>query len=555
MLLMLKLTIRMYVALFFFTVAVHAVASAPVQGADEGQLLLFMPEIQSNLPDGLSYTVHKPYSELKPAISPTKPWETWAVFGYNSVVTYGPGEFRMYYDCIEGGGAPPGRRLGSKLESGTGAVFRRICLATSSDGLSWAKPDLNVYNRNGSTANNILLEDSGVSVFLDGNPKEPDSRRWKMITSYYAYHSPDGIHWTNYTMKKTVHSDDTKPTAYWVDSLQKYVIYTRNDVLPDYIRYVGRCETDDITDWLENGNCTNVFGPDQHDPATADVYTNAWSPYPTPSNPVVHLFFPSIYSKFPYPGSAYNEPNDGLLDIRFVYTKHIRDNLTYPAGDRRPFVSLGMNGCGLGHQSPYVSGGWCPQFGNEELQNTAFDTSAMYMASGHVLSPNGHEVYFYSSGQPFLHSQGRKVAWGSNTGIRVNRIRRDGFVSIDAGYHFNIPLSEVPQFVVKEALSVPTRCDGEVRLRVNFKTSVVGYVLVGLELADAGEGEGALVGYELGDANKLVGNAVSAAALWRGNTTTITELAGMTVLVRVAMADASLFSLNMVCEPKSTPVA
>ena len=173
---MLKLTIRMYVALFFFTVAVHAVASAPVQGADEGQLLLFMPEIQSNLPDGLSYTVHKPYSELKPAISPTKPWETWAVFGYNSVVTYGPGEFRMYYDCIEGGGAPPGRRLGSKLESGTGAVFRRICLATSSDGLSWAKPDLNVYNRNGSTANNILLEDSGVSVFLDGNPKEPGSK-------------------------------------------------------------------------------------------------------------------------------------------------------------------------------------------------------------------------------------------------------------------------------------------------------------------------------------------------------------------------------------------
>jgi hypothetical protein len=536
---MFKLTMRNCVALFFFTVAVHAVASAPMQVAEEGQLLLFMPEIQGGLPYGLSYTVHKPYSELKPAISPTKPWETYAVFAYNSVVQYGPGEFRIYYDCIEGGGAPPGRRLGSKLKD-TNAVFRRICLATSSDGLSWAKPELNVYNRNGSTANNILLEDSGVSVFLDGNPKEPDSRRWKMITSYYAYHSPDGIHWTNYTMKKTISSDDTKPTAYWVNSLQKYVIYTRNDVGPDYTRYIGRCETDDITNWLENGNCTSVFGPDKHDPATADIYTNAWSPYPSPNDPVVHLFFPSVYSKL-----------IGLLDIRFVYTKHIRDDLTYPAGDRRPFVSLGMNGCGLGHQSPYVSGGWCPQFGNEELQNTAFDTSAMYMASGHVLSPNGHEVYFYSSGQPFLHSQGRKVAWGSNTGIRVNRIRRDGFVSIDAGYHFNVPLSEVPQFVAKETLYVPTSCDGEVRLRVNFKTSVVGYVLVGLEYADAGKGEVPLVGYGLWDANKLVGNAVKAAALWRGNITTITELAGMTVLVRVAMVDATLFSLNMVCDPPS----
>ena len=122
------------------------------------------------------FTVAVHAVELKPAIPPNKPWETWAVFGYNSVVQYGPGEFRMYYDCIEGGGAPSGHRLGSKLKD-TNAVFRRICLATSCDGLSWAKPELNVYNRNGSTANNILLEDSGVSAFLDGNPKEPDWTR------------------------------------------------------------------------------------------------------------------------------------------------------------------------------------------------------------------------------------------------------------------------------------------------------------------------------------------------------------------------------------------
>ena len=45
----------------------------------------------------------------------------------------------------------------------------------------------------------------------------------------------------------------------------------------------------------------------------------------------------------------------------------------------------------------------------------------------------------------------------------------------------------------------------EVRLRVNFKTSVVGYVLVGLKYADAGEGEVPLVDYGLWGANKLVG--------------------------------------------------
>jgi len=132
--LMFKWTMRICAASFFFAVAVHAVASAPVQGADEGQLLLFMPEIQGDLPDGLSYTVHKPYSELKPAISPTKPWETWAVFAYNSVVQYGPGEFRMYYDCVEGVGprldAVWGRSWRTPTQFFAGFVWQLLLMAS-----------------------------------------------------------------------------------------------------------------------------------------------------------------------------------------------------------------------------------------------------------------------------------------------------------------------------------------------------------------------------------------------------------------------------------------
>ena len=33
-------------------------------------------------------------------IEPTEPWESWAVFAYNSVVHVGPGEYRLYYDCV-----------------------------------------------------------------------------------------------------------------------------------------------------------------------------------------------------------------------------------------------------------------------------------------------------------------------------------------------------------------------------------------------------------------------------------------------------------------------
>jgi hypothetical protein len=96
---------------------------------------------------------------------PSEPWESWAVFAYNSVVNVKPGEYRFYYDCIEGTGTPPGGKDATAPESKVGAIsHRRICLATSSDGVVWTKPSLGIFNLNGSTANNILLEDSGVSV-------------------------------------------------------------------------------------------------------------------------------------------------------------------------------------------------------------------------------------------------------------------------------------------------------------------------------------------------------------------------------------------------------
>jgi hypothetical protein len=71
-----------------------------------------------------------------------------------------------------------------------------VCLATSSDGVTWVKPNLGVYTREGSTQNNIVIEDSGNSVFIDHNPAAPASERWKMICSRSAYASPDGITWT-----------------------------------------------------------------------------------------------------------------------------------------------------------------------------------------------------------------------------------------------------------------------------------------------------------------------------------------------------------------------
>eukprot|EP00040_Diaphanoeca_grandis_P030387 m.179576 g.179576 ORF g.179576 m.179576 type:complete len:633 (-) comp31981_c0_seq2:690-2588(-) len=419
------------------------------------QLLLFLDDtLFSTIDPRLSLRMEPP-TKGPWAVTPTEPWESWAVFGYNSVVA-GDGErpHRLYYDCIEGDGVPPGRNmLGS-----SGISHRRICLATSEDGVTWIKPILNIFNWNGSTANNILIEDSGNSVFIDKSAAAPDSQRWKMVCSTSAYASSDGLKWNKLPFSP-VAEDDTKPTALWDPTMEKYVIMVRRD-LPGSGRNIGRCITNNISDWQQAspGGCPTVFGPDELDPSMVDVYTNAWTPYPSIDSPVVHLFFPSFYHHFQQP-NPYGFGNDGILDIRLVITRNLSANLTYTTATnaRSPFVPLGINNCGGTAHAPETPDGWCSPTSGEEAQTSA-DTSAMYMASGHIMSSVGDEVFFYASGQPFTHGgDSGKHLWGNNTGIRVLRSRRDGFVAVEAPYVFNANMSTMPSFTTVD-LQVPTTC-------------------------------------------------------------------------------------------------
>ena len=75
----------------------------------------------------------------------------------------------------------------------------------------------------------------------------------------------------------------------------------------------------------------------------------------------------------------------------------------------------------------------------------------MYMASGYVPSDDGHELYFYSSGQAFTHGgDGQNHSWGNQTGIRRLTVRRDGFVSVNAPYTFPTNRSQLPALTTVE---------------------------------------------------------------------------------------------------------
>ena len=77
------------------------------------------------------------------------------------------------------------------------------CYAESTDGIHWTKPELNLFEFEGSKRNNIVWDGGGThcfAPFLDVNPAAKPEARYKAVTrvegGLLPLGSPDGIHWT-----------------------------------------------------------------------------------------------------------------------------------------------------------------------------------------------------------------------------------------------------------------------------------------------------------------------------------------------------------------------
>ena len=512
--------------------------------ATEREPLLFVDTAVLQSVSQLQLKVHPPEPGDR-ILYPTEPWESWAVFACNSVVQTRPGDanysadtaVRMYYDCVEEGTEEHFGQLG----------WRKTCVAVSPDGLSWTKPSLTIVPYFGQPSN-ILTNCTAPAVFIDRNPHAPVEQRWKMFCDNTVWAGPDGWHFQpmfGRGHKSISHYDDTMDVGYWDHALQRYVVYVRRNVqVPgkapprpgpggDSVRrQIGRCETDDLSDWEKfapSSGCECVFGPDMHDPDDVDVYTSSWTRYAG-----IEWFFPTFYHHFDT-ANPDGFSNDGLLNIRLVASRSTH-NLSYISADngRQPFVAWGLNTCGEDAVHPSLKGGWCND-SDGALATTTFDTSGGYMVAGAVESLDGTSVLVYASGQPFTHGgDAAAVTWANNTGIRVLRSRKHGFVSISAPYQFNQPRSSMPHFVTKP-ITVP---DGEVSLLLNIKTSNVGFAVVELRTRSGS----ALPGFELNASDPIRANSVGARASWNRGARTFSVPDGEVVVV-VAFADAELYSL------------
>lgn len=165
------------------------------------------------------------------------------------------------------------------------------------------------------------------------------------------------------------------------------------------------------------------------------------------------------------------------------------------------------------------------------------------MVTGAAQSLDGNHLYQYYNGARRTHGDAT-TAEGEGMAIGALRMRLDGFVSAEAGYIFNVPTSELPQFI-----TVPVRvpsCLGSEQpaLALNFESSVVGFVLVGLQTPLGA----AIPGHSIDEADQSKGNFISKLATWHSGLWALTDLEHTTVAIHVVASDASIFSLELSCQ-------
>jgi hypothetical protein len=322
------------------------------------------------------------YCEGNPVLKPDKPWETDSKFPtamvFSDGVFYDPADklYKMWY---------------------MGGYTDCTCYATSTDGIHWDKPELDVVP--GTNIVHQAKRDSGT-VWLDLREGDP-ARRYKMLLyllgegsgRYTLYFSQDGIHWSD-PVARTGPAGDRGTFFYnpfrdmWVYSIREYIPAT-----------VGRCrrysESRDVIEgakW-EAGQATPWVGADSLDPIRDDLKT------PCELYNLDCVGYESIllglFSIWRGQPSDRAKPNEIVLG-------YSRDGFNWYRPVRTAFIPVSER-----------YGDW--NWGNVQ-------------SAGGCCLVVGDELWFYVSGRAGV--QGNSGSGVCATGLA--KLRRDGFASMDA---------------------------------------------------------------------------------------------------------------------------
>jgi hypothetical protein len=437
------------------------------------------------------------------------PWEG-AGSGYHSVIRDGD-LYRMYHR---------GSALG--VENGRLKTGKQVyCYAESRDGIHWTKPDLGLFEHNGSKQNNIIWTGVGVhnfAPFLDTRPDCPPESRFKALAGtakeggLFAFHSPDGIHWSLMRDKPVVTKGafDSQNLAFWDNAAGKYRAYFRTFTKgittgkvwkPAGYRAIRTASSADFLSWGDEADLTYEDSPAEH------LYTNQIGPYFRA--PHILIGFPTRYIERGWSPSMRALPQ--LKHRQKRSAAHLRYGTSLTEG----LLMASRNGVhferwneGFLRPGPQRPETWI--YGHNYIATNAVETKSSLPGA-----PN--ELSLYAT----------EGAWtGDSNAIRRYTLRLDGFVSVNAGWKGG------------ELVTRRLRFKGN-RLGINFATSAAGSIRV--EIQDAGGKP--MPGFKLEDCAEVFGDEIDRTVEWKDGSD-VDALAGKTVRLRFVLKDADLYSLK-----------
>jgi len=419
-----------------------------------------------------------------------RPWEG-PFCGYATVVHDGE-RYLLYYRGLPRAG-------------GDGTDNERTCVAISTDGITFSRPELSLFEVEGAAHNNVVLANAApvshnFSPFLDTRPGASPTRRFKALggnehSGLMAYVSADGLRWSRALAEPvfTKGMFDSQNVAFWSAHEERYLCYFRTWSGKGYsgFRTVSRTTSPDFCNWSEPEQMDFGDAPTEH------LYTNQ-----------THAYFraPHLYVGI----AARFLPGRQVLSTAEARELGVNPRYFKDCSDAVLLTSRG----GTRYHRTFPEAFLRPGIG---LQNWV--SRSNYPACN-VVQTGPTEMSFYVN-QNYAQPSAE---------MRRYSLRLDGFASLHADRDGG------------QLLTRPLTFGGDT-LRLNFSTAAAGEVRVGLTAADGS----ALPGYAIDDCVPLIGNELSRAIRWRRGdaaTTDVGELAGKVVRLRFALIDADVYSFQ-----------
>ena len=445
--------------------------------------------------DGVALELHHPIPQ-DVAIVFDNPWEG-NTCCYVTVFQ-DDDRFRMYF-----------RGSNFDLQAKTHTGEQRVCYAESKDGIHWQKPELGLFEFEGSKANNIIWEGVGChnfAPFKDTNPECPPEARYKAVASgedharLVPFQSPDAIHWSLIQEEPVITEGafDSQNLAFWDGHRGRYVEFHRG--FRDGVRAIMTSTSDDFLHWTKPEWLDFGDAPLEH------LYTNAVTAYFR----APHVFF-GFPKRFVPSRDLKIHPHPGVSDGVFMTS---RNGLHW----RRWTEALVRPGL---QQSRWVNRNNMTAWGVLQTRsglNGAPDELSIYSTEGYYVGP---------------------------CQLRRFTVRLDGFVSVNAtarGGSFTtkaLTFEDDPGEAAAKPFLPGPRGPAETQLLLNYSTSAAGSIRCAI-LDQAGE---PMPGYGLDDCDEIFGDHIERAVTWRGDSE-LKHLAGVPIRLRFTIKDADLFAIQ-----------